>query len=173
MSHDNKRQRDGLGLCVGIDVSSKNLDVAVSDSTRVRQFANSDEGLQQLIIWLQELQPACVCCEATGGLERRLVQWLHDHDLPVAVVNPRQVRDFARALGQLAKTDAIDARVIALFAQRMPPRLTAKLSENQWKLRDLTVRARQVKKLLVQERNRLGSTADADIRGMIQQAMEG
>ena len=159
-------------LGVGIDVSGKQLDVAASNHSLVRHFSYSDEGLEQLVAWLRELQPTRVCLEASGGLERKLLAALHRHELPVAVVNPRQIRDFARALGQLAKTDDIDARVIARFALQMQPRLTPKRSPEQQKLRDWTARKRQTSKLLVQEKNRLARTPDKEIRDLIQLAID-
>lgn len=165
MADDNK-------IYVGIDVAGKTLDVYVSQPSTSKQFANDAAGIARLVDWLAKLSPACICLEGTGGLERALVEALHEQQLPVAVVNPRQVRDFARAAGQLAKTDLLDARVIARYAERMRPRLTEKLSENQWKLRDLATRKRQVNKLLVQEKNRLARTADEGIRGMIRQAID-
>jgi transposase len=158
-------------LFVGIDVSKHKLDVASSNLKRVETFQYSQEGLQQLLLSWKEQPPQLICLEATGGLERQLVNLLHEHQLNVAVVNPRQIRDFARAHNQLAKTDAIDARVIALFAQKVEPRQTPPLTVSQQRLRDLTARKRQVNKLLVQEKNRLARTVEADIREMIQQAI--
>jgi transposase len=158
-------------VCLGIDVSKHKLDVARSDSTKVETIPSTHEGLQQLLSSLKKSPVALVCLEATGGLERELVQFLHKHGIPVAVVNPRQIRDFARATNQLAKTDQIDARVIARFGELMQPRPTPPLTASQQKLRDLTARKRQVTKLIVQEKNRLASTADKDIRNMIEQAI--
>lgn len=164
MTDDNK-------LCVGIDVSKEKLDVACSHNQRVQTFAYTKAGLKQLAAFLKQHSPELVCLEATGGYERTLVDVLHQHQFVVAVVNPRQVRDFARAGNQLAKTDAIDARIIAKFAQLMQPRVTPPLPENRRKLLDLASRCRQVTKLIVQEKNRLGTTLDKEICQMIQQAI--
>src|SRR5690606_16633274 len=87
-------------------------------------------------------------------------------------VNPRQIRDFARASNQLAKTDQIDARVIAQFAEKMQPRITPELNVSQQKLRDFTARRRQVSCMLVQEKNRLHSTPDPEIRKLIEKVIK-
>lgn len=158
-------------LCVGIDVSKHKLDVACSNHASVQTFASTPDGLKHVLAFLKELQPQLVCLEATGGYERTLVELLHQHHFEVAVVNPRQIRDFARAGNQLAKTDRIDARIIAQFALRMQPRVTSPLPKNRRKLLDLAARCRQVTRLIVQEKNRLGATIDKEIRKMIQQAI--
>lgn len=156
---------------VGIDVSKEKLDVAGLHPSRVETLAYHNAGLKQLLASLEHLQPSLVCLEASGGWERKLVEALHQRGFPVAVVNPRQVRDFARAQGQLAKTDQIDARMIAQYGELLKPRITPPLSKNQQKLRDLTTRIRQVTKLLIQEKNRLATTVDKQIQKLIQQAI--
>ncbi|MEZ5941816.1 MAG: transposase [Planctomycetaceae bacterium] len=128
-------------------------------------------GLKLLISSLKKFEVALICCEATGELERTLVQVLHEQGFVVAVVNPRQIRDFARPMNQLAKTDEIDAGIIAQFAWLINPRPTKPLTESQQRLRDLTSRRRQVTKLIIQEKNRLASTADKEICRMIQRAI--
>lgn len=158
-------------LVIGIDVSKEKLDVAGLHPSRVLTLEYSRAGLKQLLTSLQEIQPSLVCLEATGGLERPLVEALHKQEVPTSVVNPRQIRDFARARNQLAKTDQIDARIIQQFGELLEPRTTPPLSKTQQKLRDLTTRARQVNKLLIQEKNRLGTTADKDIQKLIRQAI--
>lgn len=155
----------------GIDVSQHQLDVALADQSFTKTFDYSTAGLQRLTEFLEEHAPQLVCLEATGGLERPLVEHLQARGFDVAVVNPRQIRDFARAANQLAKTDALDARLIAQFAERMQPRLTPPLDEFRRKLLDLTSRRRQVRHMLVQEQNRLGTTVDKDLRRMIRQAL--
>lgn len=158
-------------LTVGIDVSKFKLDVACSTTTCVQTFPHTSEGLDQLLTLLAESPPGLVCLEATGGLERALVGRLQKHGFPVAVVNPRQIRDFARALNQLAKTDAIDARIIARFAQTLSPRETPPLSAARAELRDLTARRRQVTQMLVQEKNRLGTACHKQVSRMIEQVI--
>lgn len=162
---------DHTKVVVGIDVSKEKLDVACSHESRVRTFATTKAGLRRLLTFLKKENPELVCLEATGGYERTLVEMLHEHEFIIAVVNPRQIRDFARACNQLAKTDAIDARIIAKFGERMHPRITPPVPKNRRKLLDLTSRKRQVTKLLIQEKNRLGVTADKEIRKMIEQGV--
>lgn len=164
MNHFNTR-------VVGIDVSKEKLDVAGLHPSRVQTLEYSKPGLKQLLASLNQLQPDLVCLEASGGWERQLVEALHRQGIPVAIVNPRQIRDFARAKGQLAKTDQIDARIIKDYGQLLKPKTTAPLTKNQQKLRDLTTRARQVTKLLIQEKNRLATTSDKDIQKLIRQAI--
>ena len=155
----------------GIDVSKHTLDLALADQPAVKTFDYSTTGLTRLTQFLEEHAPQLICLEATGGLERPLVEHLQARGFEVAIVNPRQIRDFARAANQLAKTDAIDARIIAQFAERMQPRVTPPLDEFRRKLLDLTGRRRQVQHMLVQEQNRLGTTVDKDLRRMIRQAL--
>ncbi len=164
MFHHNK-------ISAGIDVSKYKLDVAFSHQPRIETLPYTPQGLKQLVTSLKEAGVQIVCLEATGGYERLLVSSLHSEGIPVAVVNPRQIRDFARAQNQLAKTDRIDARVIARFPLLMNPRPTPTLSATQQKIRDLTARKRQVVKLLVQEKNRLAATYDPDIQRLIEQGV--
>jgi transposase len=158
-------------IYIGIDVAKEKLDVASSESSQVKTVPYTKQALKQLLSSWKKSEVALVCLEATGGLERELVAAVHAEGLPVAVVNPRQIRDFARADNQLAKTDKIDARVIARFGKVMEPRLTPELSDSQQKLRDFAARKRQVTKLLVQEKNRLAATRDDEMREMITQAI--
>ena len=106
---------------VGIDVSKDRLDVNVRPSGRAFAVVRDGKGLDQLVIELRSLAPALIVLEATGGFEITVAAALASAGLPLAVVNPRQIRDFARATGRLAKTDVLDAQVIALFAERIRP----------------------------------------------------
>jgi len=108
---------------VGIDVSKERLDVAIRPGEEQWSADNEEEGIGGLVSRLQETRPALVVLEATGGLEVALTAALASAQLPVVVVNPRQVRDFARATGQLAKTDRLDASVIARFGEALKPKL--------------------------------------------------
>lgn len=157
---------------VGIDVSKAYWDVAVSGQKAVHRLTTDAEGYQQLLTLLSGLTVDCVCLEATGGWERKLVAGLHEHGFSVSVVNPRQVRDFARAQGQLAKTDRIDARVIAQYAALMQPTPHEQPSENQEKLRSLRARRQQVVDTLIQEKNRLATQPARDARRSIQEAID-
>lgn len=141
-------------VCVGIDVSKARLDVSVSTESSVRQYLYTCAGLQELIGQLVELHPDLLVLEATGGLERWLVAELVAAQLPVAVVNPRQVRDFARASGRLAKTDALDARVLAAFGRAVRPALRVLPDEATQELAERVARRRQLVEMLVAEKLR-------------------
>lgn len=164
MNHHNK-------VNVGIDVSKHKLDVAFSNQPQTQTVPYTKRGLKKLLASLNSCEVALIGLEATGGYERTLVNFLHNHQFPVAVVNPRQIRDFARACNQLAKTDQIDAQMIAQFTAIMKPRLTKPLTDSQQKMRDLTARKRQVTKMIVQENNRLETTDDRDIQAMLRSAI--
>jgi len=157
---------------VGIDVALHALEVADTSSSRVRAYAQDDHGLQRLINDLRRLAPDQVVMEATGRLERRLAHALHHAGFNVAVVNPRQIRDFARAFNQLAKTDAIDARIIARFGQVVQPRSMPAPDENALHLQALVARRRQIIHGRVAEANRLARTDDPIVRQMIQAVLD-
>jgi len=159
-------------ICIGIDVASKKLDVADSQQQTTKTIPYTQNDLKRQLPSWKKLNPSLICLEATGGLERDLVAFLHKHNFNVAVVNPRQIRDFARANNQLAKTDRIDAQVIARFALLLKPRLTQPITKKQQEIKDLTARRRQIDKVLVQEINRLARTANKAVRKMIQQAIK-
>lgn len=144
-------------LFVGIDVSKARLDVAVGSAGELLGRSNDTCGVADLVLQLRKLGPELIVLEASGGLETMLVGELAAAQLPVAVVNPRQVRDFARANGQLAKTDALDAKVLALFAERMRPPLRALPDQQTRQLQALVTRRRELVEMLIAERNRLGS----------------
>jgi len=141
---------------VGIDVSKARLDVALGAAGELLSVANETRAIAGLVARLVELAPALLVLEASGGLETALVAELGAAQLPVVVVNPRQVRDFARATGQLAKTDALDARMLALFAERIRPALRRLPSEQERELKALVARRRELVEMITAERNRLG-----------------
>lgn len=155
-------------LFVGIDVSKTQLDVARRPSGPRQTVPHDDAGIATVVHALQPVQPALVVLEATGGVERRLVRALVAAQLPVIVVNPRQVRDFAKATGQLAKTDAIDARVLAHFAEAVRPALRSLPDAATEALSAQLARRRQVVEMLTMEKNRLSSAAPT-VRRDIQQ----
>ena len=140
---------------VGIDVSKNTLNVATTPSLETWQVPNSPEGFKQLIKKLQPQCPARVLVEATGALERALVAALADADLPVVMLNPRQVKDFAKATGQLAKTDRLDALMLARCAKALKPDVRSLQSAAQLELHDLVARRRQVVEMMKAEKNRL------------------
>ena len=143
------------GKYVGIDVSMEHLDVAVSGMKRARRLPNDEAGRQALCLQLQALGPERVVLEASGGFERPLLSALLMAGLPASLVNPRQVRDFARSLGRLAKTDAIDACVLARFGQVLKPEVHRLSEAAEEELRALELRRRQLVEMVVAERNRL------------------
>lgn len=139
----------------GVDVSKGWLDAACSDTVVVHRFANDAAGIKQLVGWLRERAPGGVVAEATGGYERALLAALVEAGIDAVRVNPRQVREFARATGRLAKTDALDARVLAQFGARLRPAVRLQADESQQRLAALTARRRQLTEMLTAERNRL------------------
>jgi transposase len=143
---------------VGIDVSKAKLDVHVLPTKRAWSIPNEDNAVRALCEELARLNTTLIVLEATGGLERRLLAALLTASLPVVVVNPRRVRDFAKANGCLAKTDALDAAVIALFAERIRPPLRPPVDAETQELAALLARRRQVVDMITAEKNRL--TAD-------------
>lgn len=143
-------------LFVGVDVSKAQLDVAIRPSGATFSVKNDETGIAQLVGRLEELKVALVVAEATGGLEVAMVAELATV-VPVAVVNPRQVRDFAKAIGQLAKTDQIDAEVLARFAEVVRPTPRPLKDEETRHLAALVCRRRQLRDMITAESNRLGS----------------
>jgi len=153
---------------VGIDVAKAELVIAVRPSGDRWPVANDEAGIQTLLKRLRQHDPALVVLEATGGYERAVVAALAAARLPLVVANPRQVRDFARATGQLAKTDRIDADTLALFAERVRPEPRALPDEAAQALDALLTRRRQVLEMLIAERNRLEHALPAVRRGITQ-----
>lgn len=142
-------------MYVGIDVSKQQLDVCVRPDETSASFTNDEAGWNALRELLQPIEVDRIVLEATGGYEVALVAVLHAAGLPVVVVNPRQVRDFARATGELAKTDGIDAAILALFAERIRPDLRPVPDKTALELQALVARRRQLIEMLGAERNRL------------------
>jgi transposase len=138
----------------GIDVSKTALDVALRPSGEAWRCANDEAGIGELVSRLKPLAPHLIVLEATGGLERLLVAALVLAGLPLAVVNPRQVRDFAKATGQLAKTDALDAAMLAHFAEAIHPEPRPLPDAQSQALAALVERRRQVVGMLTAEKNR-------------------
>jgi transposase len=147
-------------ICVGIDVSKQMLDIGTTQQEHWC-CANEEEGLQQLIETLRTRGVERIVLEASGGYEAAVVAALANASLPVIVVNPRQVRDFAKAIGRLAKTDRIDALVLAQFAQAIKPEVRALKDEHTQQLEALLARRRQILAMLTAERQRLGLAAPA------------
>jgi transposase len=153
---------------VGIDVSKAHLDVYVRPSGESFRVSHDDAGLVTLLARTRPLTPAIVVLEATGGYEVTVAAALAGAGLPVAVINPRQIRDFARATGQLAKTDALDARVIALFAEAVRPIARPVPDEQARALGDLVTRRRQLVDMLTAEQNRRRLLRDRGLQRAIE-----
>ena len=155
---------------IGIDVSKGYCDVAViPDGTRKR-FTNDEEGQEAVAAFMLPLKPGRIVIEATGGYEMGVVRVLADNLLPVVAVNPRQVRDFAKATGRLAKTDTIDAEVLAQFARAIQPDIRPLPEKEAQVFRALVARRRQLVQMLTMEKNRLEKSPPAgskDIRNHI------
>ena len=149
------------GIYVGIDVAKARVDVAIRPGGDRREVSNDQAGIAALVAQMQQLNPAALVLEATGGLELPLVAALAAASLPVVVVNPRQVRDFAKATGRLAKTDSLDAAVLAHFAEAVRPPLRPLRDAETQVLSSLVARRHQVMTMLVAERNRLGTAIGA------------
>jgi len=150
-------------VCVGVDVAKSTLDVAASNSKETRQFENNHEGIPSTARYIAGLKPARIILEATGKYEMFLAAELQAKRLPVVIVNPRQVRDFARATGVLAKTDSIDARILALFGLQIKPEVRLLPDRKAREMSSLLARRRQLIEMLTAENNRL-LQADISIR---------
>lgn len=162
-------------MLIGIDVSKHRLDVAIlcpaSGEIRCQHYDNDPQALQTLTQALLPLQSERIVLEASGGYERALLHVLSEADLPVVCVNPRQVRDFARALGRLAKTDRIDAEVLALFAARIQPEVRPLQREESEEVQALLDRRRQLLEWITAEENRL-PTAHPRMQRSIRRLLE-
>jgi transposase len=146
--------------CVGIDVSKDRLDVHLRPSGEAFAVARDGKGLEILVERLGALDISLIVLEATGGFETTVAATLASAGLPLAVVNPRQIRNFAKALGKLAKTDAIDAEVIALFAERIGPQTRPVASAQAQALGELVARRRQLVEMIGMEANRRRRVSD-------------
>lgn len=139
---------------IGIDVSKANLDVYIHPLGKSFKVSNDLKGMRALKKNLPK-EVELVVMEATGGYEQAIARFLSDAKFPISVVNPRQVRDFAKAMGTLAKTDKIDGKIIALFGERIQPPVKAPVEKNQQELADHRSRRTQLVEMLVMEKNRL------------------
>lgn len=158
-------------IFVGIDVSKATLDVGVSPSEKTLSFSNDDKGIDALCRKMKKVKPKLIVLEATGGLEQLAFAKLTLKGFAVSRVNPRQARDFAKAIGKLAKTDKVDSLVLAKFGQSVAPPVTALKEKQTQDLEDVLKRRQQLTNMLVQEKNRLSSSASSmrpDIEAHIQ-----
>jgi len=141
-------------LFIGIDVSKDHLDIAVRPTAQCLTFENTDTGVDELIRTLLEFSPTLIVMEATGRYHQLALGRLVAANLPAIAINPRQSRDFARALGRLAKTDRIDAALLAEFADKVPPVLRSIPNSDTQELEALCTRRRQLMTMLIAEQNR-------------------
>jgi transposase len=145
-------------------VSKDRLDVCVRPQNETAQFVRDGEGIKALVDRLQQVSPQIVVLEATGGFEAPVVAALADGGIAVAVVNPRQIRDFAKASGRLAKTDALDAEAIAHFAEAIKPEPRPLLDEQAREFKALVARRRELVDMIVREKNRFYQAATKRVR---------
>lgn len=144
---------------VGIDVSKETLDLCMEPAGEMLHVDYDDKGISQVVKCLVALAPTLIVMEATGGLEMRLAGELAAKTLPVAIINPRQARDFAKATGQLAKTDLVDAAILAAFARAIRPTVRQIKDADTRDLDDLVTRRRQLVDMRVQETLRMGTAS--------------
>jgi transposase len=151
---------------VGVDVCKDTLDIHIEPAAEAMHVAYEDKGIALVVNRLLKLTPSLIVIEATGGLETRLASELAAKGLPVAVINPRQARDFAKATGQLAKTDSVDAAVLARFARAIRPAVRAIKDADTRELDDLVTRRRQLIDMRVQETLRLGTASQVQRKSL-------
>ena len=160
-----------IPLFVGIDISKAHLDIGIHPGGDGWRETNTGEGIERVVEKVKVLQPSLIVLEATGGYEAEIATALALAGLPVAVVNPRQVRDFAKSLGKLAKTDRLDAAVLARFAQSVRPETRYLPDPQVRELQALVNRRKQIIEMRVSEKNRL-FTAHAKIKPSIQKVID-
>jgi transposase len=145
---------DSKQIFIGIDVSKHQVDLAVGADGAVKQFSNDDAGLEQIVMLLQGMNIGLAVLEASGGYERQVTAALLGAGIPAVAINPRQARDFAKAIGRLEKTDTVDARVLALFAERIRPPVRPLPDECLREVQAWLTRRQQLVGMLVAEKNR-------------------
>lgn len=159
-------------LFVGIDISKRHLDVALCPGQQTFTCPNTEVGIQKLIGRLKKLNPQIILLEATGGYEFLLLAALREADLPACFINPKLVRSFARGAGIAAKTDRLDAQVLALYACRMRPQPRTLPTQQQQELKLLLTRRRQLLEMIQMENNRLDPTPLPRIAQSIRQTVQ-
>ena len=152
-----------MNTCIGIDVAKAHLDIYDTTTSRHIRFENSRRGIKKCLGHVVSLQPELIVLESTGGYELELAIALSDASLPAAVVNPRRVREFGRAVGQLAKTDRIDAALLARYADAIRPQPQTCLDAHHLKMKALVARRGQLVKMRTAEINRQEHLRDKDI----------
>jgi transposase len=155
---------------VGIDVSSQRLDLDMLPASQPSSEPNTEDGIASLVVRLKAINPKIVLLEATGGYEIPVAYALYEAGLPVVIMNPKVLRHFAKAMGRLAKTDKLDAQVLALYAQRVQPPVRPLKDQEQLELANLMTRRRQLQGMIVMEENRR-RTCTPKVRGNIDQSL--
>jgi transposase len=155
---------------VGIDISSQRLDVDTLPVSQRFSKPHTEEGITSLVLHLKPLNPQIVLLEATGGYEIPVSYALYEAGLPVVIMNPKALRHFAKAIGRLAKTDKLDAQVLALYAQRIQPPVRPLQDQEQLELANLMTRRRQLQGMIVMEENRR-RTCTPKVRGNIDRSL--
>jgi len=156
---------------IGIDVSKDHLDVAIRPTDQRMQFGNDDDGIDKVIEALNPVSPTLIVLEATGSYHRLVLSRLIAAGLPAIAINPRQARDFARAIGRLAKSDAIDADILAAFGEKIRPELRAVADEATKQLEAICTRRRQLVGMLTAEKNRFHSSPSS-MRSLIRKHIQ-
>lgn len=156
---------------IGIDVSKNFLDIFFSSNKKHMQFKNDEIGVKKMVEKIKLFSPELIIMEATGGYEQLAANSLSNAELSVSVTNPRQIRDFAKALGKLAKTDQIDAEIIALFAEKIQPPANVVYNENQQQLSERNARRRQLVDMIGMEKNRLDKSSK-EVKKSIQRVIK-
>ena len=156
----------------GIDIAKRTLDLHFRPENRALSTTNDPRGFREILAFLPKPRTCLIVIEATGGYQRALVDALLEAEHYVAVVNPRQVRDFARGLGILAKTDAIDAAVLSRYAEGARPRTLSATPENQAQIAELVTRRRQLIDLRTAEKNRLETLRSKSARKSVEQVLK-
>jgi transposase len=159
---------NGEKVYIGVDISQGTLDMVAYPTGQIWQYKNSKGGIAKAISKLKGLELKLIVMEATGGLEKSLSEALFQAGLPAAIVNPRRIRDFGRAMGILAKTDKLDAKVMAYFAAKIEPAPRPIQDEASQKLENLLTRRSQISEIVIAEKHRLTHGSDKIIRKHIQ-----
>jgi transposase len=159
---------DGAKVFIGVDISQDSLDMVAYPTGQIWQYKNSKGGIAKAIVKLRTLELKLIVMEATGGLEKPLCEALFQACLPAAVVNPRRIRDFGRSMGILAKTDKLDAKVMAYFAAKIEPAPRPVQDEASQKLENLLTRRSQISDMIIAEKHRLKHGSDRLVQQHIQ-----
>lgn len=161
-----------MATYVGIDIAKHGFDLAVEPKQKIQHFDNDTEGIAQCCKMLKKLKPALVVMEPTGGYETALVIQLHACDIPVATINARRIREFARSVGQLAKTDKLDAQIIARYAASIKPSAQEDLGKHARLMKALVARRHQLVQMRTAESNRMEHARDNSVKRCIRSVLK-